>query len=98
MSRLIRSAMLQTRVSPAIKLASEHVLHRIGLNMTEAIELFLRRMIADQRIPFEVVALDNAAYTQLLLDWEEETHTIEVKRGQSGSLKTSGGRGRPKRE
>jgi antitoxin component of RelBE/YafQ-DinJ toxin-antitoxin module len=26
--------------------------------MTDAMELFLRRMIVDQRIPFDVVALD----------------------------------------
>ena len=80
MSRVIRSAMLQMRVSPEIKLASEHVLRRIGLNLTEATELFLRRMIIDQRIPFEVIAVDNATYAQLVSDWEEETHMMEVKR------------------
>ena len=66
MSRVIRSAMLQMRVSPEIKLASEHVLRRIGLNLTEATELFMRRMIIDQRIPFEVIAVDNATYAQLV--------------------------------
>jgi addiction module RelB/DinJ family antitoxin len=80
MSRIIRSAMLQMRVAPEIKLASEHVLRRIGLNLTEAAELFLRRMIIDQRIPFEVVAFDNATFTQLVLDWEEEERTITLKR------------------
>ena len=50
MTRIIRSALLQMRVAPEIKLASEHVLRRIGLNLTEATELFLRRMIIDQRI------------------------------------------------
>lgn len=71
MIRIVRSSMLQMRVSPEIKLASEHVLRRIGLNLTEATELFLRRMIIEQRIPFDVVALDNATFTQLVLDWEE---------------------------
>jgi addiction module RelB/DinJ family antitoxin len=79
MSRIVRSAMLQMRVAPEIKFASEHVLRRIGLNLTEATELFLRRMIIDQRIPFEVVALDNATFTQLVLDWEDESRTIEMK-------------------
>jgi addiction module RelB/DinJ family antitoxin len=86
MSRIVRSAMLQMRVSPEIKLASEHVLRRIGLNLTEATELFLRRMIIDQRIPFEVIAVDNATYAQLISNWEEETHMMEIKR-QSGSPK-----------
>ena len=80
MIRIVRSSMLQMRVSPEIKLASEHVLRRIGLNLTEATELFLRRMIIEQRIPFDVVALDNATFTQLVLDWEEESHTIAMKR------------------
>jgi addiction module RelB/DinJ family antitoxin len=87
MSRIVRSAMLQMRVSPEIKLASEHVLRRIGLNLTEATELFLRRMIIDQRIPFEVIAVDNATYAQLVSDWEEEAHMMEVKR-RSGSPKS----------
>lgn len=82
MSRIIRSAMLQMRVSPEIKLASEHVLRRIGLNLTEATELFLRRMIIDQRIPFDVVAIDNVTFTQLVQDWEEETRAITMKRSR----------------
>ncbi|AGK56950.1 hypothetical protein HYPDE_26338 [Hyphomicrobium denitrificans 1NES1] len=32
----------------------------IGLNMSEAMELFLRRVIIDERIPFEIIALDAA--------------------------------------
>lgn len=84
MSRIIRSAMLQMRVAPEIKLASEHVLRRIGLNLTEATELFLRRMIIDQRIPFEVAAIDNVTYTNLVLNWEDESRTISVKRRQTG--------------
>jgi DNA-damage-inducible protein J len=58
MSHVVRSAMLQARISPNIKLASENILRRIGLNMTEAMELFLRRVIIDQKLPFDVVALD----------------------------------------
>jgi addiction module RelB/DinJ family antitoxin len=88
--------MLQTRVTPEIKYASDHVLRRIGLNMTEAIELFLRRMVIDQRLPFDVAAFDNATYTQLVLDWQEESRTISMKRDhrppQSRKLKP------PKRE
>ena len=97
MSRIVRSAMLQMRVSPAIKLASEHVLRRIGLNLTEATELFLRRMIIDQRIPFEVVAFDNAAFTKLMLDWEKERRVLGFKRGRE-LRKGHQARSRAKRE
>jgi addiction module RelB/DinJ family antitoxin len=74
--------MLQMRVAPEIKHASEHVLRRIGLNLTEATELFLRRMIIEQRLPFDVVAFDNATYTQLVLDWEEESRTITMEQSR----------------
>ena len=97
MSNIIRSAMLQMRVTPEVKLASEHVLRRIGLNLTEATELFLRRMIIEQRIPFDVAAFDNATFTQLLLDWEEESRVIERQQGRimpRASRKPS----RPRRE
>jgi addiction module RelB/DinJ family antitoxin len=80
MSRIIRSAMLQMRVSPEIKLASEHVLRRIGLNLTDATELFLRRMIIDQRIPFEVVAFDNATFARLLNDFESGKRSLTKHR------------------
>jgi addiction module RelB/DinJ family antitoxin len=56
----LRTATLQFRVTPAVKHASQEILHRIGLTMTEAIELFLRRLTADQRIPFEIAALNDA--------------------------------------
>jgi addiction module RelB/DinJ family antitoxin len=97
MTRIIRSAMLQMRVAPEIKLASEHVLRRIGLNLTEATELFLRRMIMDERIPFEVVALDNATFTQLLLDWESETKALTAKHNRRLHQPISSQR-KPKRE
>jgi addiction module RelB/DinJ family antitoxin len=58
MALITRSETIQARVSPLIKEASERVLWRIGLNMSEAMELFLRRIIIDKRIPFEIVALD----------------------------------------
>jgi addiction module RelB/DinJ family antitoxin len=63
------------RVTPAIKFGSERVLRRLGLTMTEAVELFLRRMIVDERIPFDVVALDAAALGQLEDEWCEEQRT-----------------------
>ncbi len=97
MSRIIRSAMLQMRVSPEIKLASEHVLRRIGLNLTEATELFLRRMIIDQRIPFDVVAFDTTTFTQLILDWEDQSRIVEEK-VRRGTRKASISRDRTKRE
>lgn len=57
MSLLTRTATIQVRVVPLVKQASEEVLWRIGLNMSEAVELFLRQVIAEERIPFDVTAV-----------------------------------------
>lgn len=90
MVRVVRSSMLSMRVSPEIKLASDNVLQRLGLNITEAMEMFLRRMVIDQRIPFEVVAIDPATYTKLLSDWQEasQTATKHRRKGASAGART----------
>jgi addiction module RelB/DinJ family antitoxin len=82
MARVIRSTMLQMRVTPAIRLALENVLERLGLNITEATEMFYRRMIIDQRIPFDVIAIDPATYTRLLLDWEKASKKARTRRSR----------------
>jgi addiction module RelB/DinJ family antitoxin len=89
--------MLQMRVTPGVKHASEEVLRRIGLTMTDAMELFLRRMIVDQRIPFEVIALDNETFSGLLANCKEAEPTISMvqKQRERKSSRTSG---RSKRE
>ena len=58
MTLITRTAIIQARVFPSVKEASERVLWRIGLNMSEAMELFLRRVIVDEKIPFEIAALN----------------------------------------
>ena len=65
------------RVTPAIKFGSEQVLRQLGLNMSEAMELFLHRMIVDQRIPFDVVALDTATLAHLEDQWEEKQRSAK---------------------
>jgi addiction module RelB/DinJ family antitoxin len=57
---LLKTATIQLRVTPRVKAASEGVLRAMGLTMSEAVELFLRRVVVDQRLPFDVIASDNA--------------------------------------
>jgi addiction module RelB/DinJ family antitoxin len=95
MAQVVRSAMLSMRVTPAIKYASEKVLQQIGMSMTEAIELFLRRLIVDQRIPFEIAAIDPATYTKLLLDWEKASREVGKAHGRRSAKR---GRSRPRRQ
>jgi addiction module RelB/DinJ family antitoxin len=97
MSRVVRSAMLQMRVTPQIRFALENVLERLGLNITEVTEMFYRRMIIDQRIPFEVVAIDPATYTKLLLDWDHASKEVQETYHRS-SARRARSQKRPKRE
>ena len=87
MSRIIRSAMLQMRVTPGVKHEAEEILHRLGLTMTEGIELFLHRMIVDQRIPFEIVAFDDATYKRLVEDWPKDKHAGKGSRRSPTALR-----------
>jgi addiction module RelB/DinJ family antitoxin len=78
MSSLIKSATIQVRVSPLVKAASEQILWGIGLSMSDAVELFLRRIIVDTRIPFDIVALDSNQLEQALTDVSNLPGTHEV--------------------
>ncbi|MHB8885975.1 MAG: type II toxin-antitoxin system RelB/DinJ family antitoxin [Methylovirgula sp.] len=65
MTRIMRSATLQMRVTPGVKRPSEEILHRLGLTMSQAIEMFLLRLILDEKLPFDVVALDEATMARI---------------------------------
>jgi DNA-damage-inducible protein J len=98
MSLFTRTATLQARVCPEIKFASEDVLRRIGLNLTEAMELFLRRVIIDQKLPFEVAALDHATLTALTTAWQEQAREAKEVVINSEPRRASNKRSDVKRE
>jgi len=90
----IRLAALPPPVNPVIY---RLVAHRPHMTNTPHVpgNLFWREGILEQL--FEVAALDNSTYTQLLLDWEEESRTIAAKRDRH-LLKGTHRRIQPKRE
>jgi addiction module RelB/DinJ family antitoxin len=96
MSLVTRTAIIQARVSPEIKYASEHILRRIGLNLTEALELFLRRIIVDEKLPFEVIALNNMRLMEIAEDYERQLKTMKTAEKGPGNKRRS--KMRPKRE
>jgi len=95
MSLVTRTAILQARVSPEIKYASEKVLKRLGLNLTEVMEMVLRRIVIDQRIPFDVIAINE---TQLAQIEDEYEHQLKFLKASEKTSAKGGGRTRPKRE
>ena len=64
-----RTAIIQARVRPEIKLAGECVLKGLGLTMTELMELALRRLIIDQKLPFEPTVLSDRQLAKLQKQW-----------------------------
>ena len=92
---MTRTAIIQARVSPEIKYAGEKVLRKLGLNLTEVMEMFIRRMIADQALPFEVIALDDALLEQIAQEYE---HQLKAMTGSKSPNNIRRQKPRSKRE
>lgn len=56
MSRGQKTESIQLRVTPAIKRAAERIMWRLGLRMSDSVEIFLRQIIIDEKLPFVVRA------------------------------------------
>ena len=73
-----RTSNVFARVEPEIKQQAEHVLNQLGIPMSNAIGLFLRQIIMQRGIPFEMklpprepIAMDTLTITQLNLELEK---------------------------
>jgi DNA-damage-inducible protein J len=49
-----KTAMIRARTNQALKEEAEHVFHELGLNQTQAINLFYRQVVLHHGLPFEV--------------------------------------------
>lgn len=68
---------LKTNVPTDIKVESTNILNSLGINMTTAINLFLRKIIAENGIPFE---LNNSSTLEASNELEYvKTHLNEYK-------------------
>ena len=52
----MEQAMVNFRIDKEIKLAMEDTCKKKGLNMSTALTIFIRKVVAEQRIPFEITA------------------------------------------
>ncbi len=60
MLAVLKTTDIRFRVEPEIKESAAKVLAECGLNLSDALRLFMRQVIAEQGLPFEVKA-PNAA-------------------------------------
>ena len=53
-SPITKTADVRLRLEPELKIAANEVLADSGLNLSDAIRLFLRQVVAQRGLPFEV--------------------------------------------
>jgi len=51
---MTKSTMIHARIEPSLKIETEKTLSELGLNMTQAITLFLQQVRLQKGLPFEV--------------------------------------------
>ena len=76
-----QTSMLHVRVDETIKKQATETLESMGLSVSDAVRLFLRRVVADRAIPFEIKA-PNAATREAM--YEAET-VVKGRRGHFGT-------------
>jgi DNA-damage-inducible protein J len=59
---------IRSRIEPELKEEAQDVLSRVGLNISDAIRLFLRQVVAAKGLPFEVREVPNAASQAAMLE------------------------------
>lgn len=53
------SATVRARVDESLKVEAENIFHEIGLNTSQAINIFLKKVVAEHGIPFELKVPSN---------------------------------------
>jgi DNA-damage-inducible protein J len=69
-----RTSMLHVRVDDETKALATEALNAMGMSMSDAVRLFLRRVAADQAFPFEL-KVPNAKLRQAMAEADEIART-----------------------
>ena len=76
---MARTSNVFTRVEPDIKTQAEEVLEKLGISMSSAVEMFLRQVILQRGIPFEMKLPVNKPVSYAALS--KEQFDIEIGKG-----------------
>lgn len=74
----MRTTQLNVRVDPEIKNKASVILKAIGINTSEAINIFLRRIIMEHGIPFDM-RIPNEETIQAMEDIENNRNLTEYE-------------------
>ena len=58
-----KTAMIRARIEPSVKEAVEEIFEHLGLNTTEAINLFYYQVILHKGLPFDITVPNKATFT-----------------------------------
>lgn len=74
---MAKTAVIQTRVDPAIKQHAQIILKKLNISMSEAISMYLSQITLHNGIPFEL-KIPNAITAKTLMDVDngKELHTV----------------------
>src|SRR5437773_8378107 len=59
---------IRSRIEPELKEEAQDVLSRVGLNISDAIRLFLRQVVVAKGLPFEIREIPNATTQAAMLE------------------------------
>lgn len=59
---------IRSRIEPELKEEAQDVLNRFGLNLSDAIRLFLRQVVAAKGLPFDLREIPNAQTSAAIVE------------------------------
>lgn len=90
---MAKSSNVYIRVEPEVKAEAEKVFNELGLNLSGAVNIFLKQVVIQQGIPFPLQT--KAAKPRALSDMTREELNAELEKGYADYL---AGSGRPAEE
>jgi DNA-damage-inducible protein J len=90
---MVKSANLYVRIDPDVKKQAEKVFDGLGISMSNAVGLFLKQVVINQAIPFELKLAP--AKIKSVDTMTEAAFNAELEKGYADYL---AGKGRPAKE
>jgi len=78
---MAKTANIFARVEPEVKEQAEKVLEHLGISMSNAIDIFLRQVVLQRGIPFDVKLPQNKPLS--VVDLSDEQFNAEIEKGMA---------------
>lgn len=74
----MKAAIVRARVDKEVKVSVEHILERLGLSVSEAINLFMSQIILNKGIPFDI-KIPNKTTLKTFKDTDNDRKLVRCK-------------------